>query len=95
MEETKELYDLVIVNGRIMDPETDLDTISNLGITDGKIVASGEIDGEALQRSFDSCIGVGDESNSPILKLSRHLFPDEQTSCKRANPLPFNPLKGD
>ena len=59
------------------------------------IGASGEIDGEALQRSFDSCIGVGDESNSPILKLSRHLFPDEQTSCKRTNPLPFNPLKGD
>ena len=36
------MYDLVIVNGRIMDPETDLDTISNLGITDGKIVAISE-----------------------------------------------------
>jgi len=42
MEESKNLYDLVIVNGRIMDPETDLDTISNLGITGGKIVAISE-----------------------------------------------------
>jgi N-acyl-D-aspartate/D-glutamate deacylase len=31
-------YDLVIVNGRVMDPESGLDTASNVGIKDGKIV---------------------------------------------------------
>jgi cytosine/adenosine deaminase-related metal-dependent hydrolase len=32
-------YDLVILNGRVMDPETDLDAIRNVGIRDGKIEA--------------------------------------------------------
>ena len=30
-------YDLVILNGRVMDPETGLDEIRNVGIKDGKI----------------------------------------------------------
>ena len=30
-------YDLVILNGRVIDPETMLDAVSNVGITDGKI----------------------------------------------------------
>jgi N-acyl-D-aspartate/D-glutamate deacylase len=30
-------YDLVIVNGRVMDPETKLDAVRNVGIKDGKI----------------------------------------------------------
>jgi hypothetical protein len=32
-------YDLVINNGRVMDPETNFDQVANVGITDGKIVA--------------------------------------------------------
>src|SRR5580658_3256669 len=32
-------YDLVIRNGRVMDPESDFDAIRNLGISDGKIQA--------------------------------------------------------
>jgi N-acyl-D-glutamate deacylase len=32
-------YDLVIVNGRVMDPETLYDGIANVGVTDGRIVA--------------------------------------------------------
>lgn len=32
-------YDLVILNGRVMDPESGLDTVRNVGIRDGKIVA--------------------------------------------------------
>ncbi len=32
-------YDLVIKNGRVMDPETGLDAIRNVGVTDGTIVA--------------------------------------------------------
>jgi N-acyl-D-aspartate/D-glutamate deacylase len=32
-------YDLVILNGRVMDPETKLDAVRNVGIKDGKIAA--------------------------------------------------------
>jgi len=31
-------YDVVILNGRVMDPETDFDAVRNVGIKDGKIV---------------------------------------------------------
>jgi N-acyl-D-glutamate deacylase len=30
-------YDLVILNGRVMDPETNYDAVSNVGIKDGRI----------------------------------------------------------
>ena len=30
-------YDLVILNGRVMDPETEFDAIRNVGIKDGRI----------------------------------------------------------
>ena len=33
-----ETYDLVILNGRVMDPETKLDAVRNVGVKDGKIV---------------------------------------------------------
>ena len=32
-------YDLVINNGRVMDPETMFDKVTNVGITDGRITA--------------------------------------------------------
>lgn len=32
-------YDIVLMNGRVMDPESGLDAVRNVGITDGKIVA--------------------------------------------------------
>ncbi len=32
-------YDLVILNGRVMDPETMFDDVANVGVKDGKIVA--------------------------------------------------------
>ena len=35
-------YDLVVVNGRVMDPETGLDAARNVGISDGTIVALSE-----------------------------------------------------
>ena len=34
-----ESYDLVILNGRVMDPETKLDALRNVGVRDGKIAA--------------------------------------------------------
>jgi N-acyl-D-glutamate deacylase len=35
---SNEAYDLVILNGRVMDPETMFDDVANVGIKDGKIV---------------------------------------------------------
>jgi N-acyl-D-aspartate/D-glutamate deacylase len=32
-------YDLVIVNGRVMDPKSGLDAVRNVGVRDGKITA--------------------------------------------------------
>lgn len=45
--DSQQSFDLVIVNGRVMDPETNLDAIRNVGIQDGRIVAITEdsIDG--------------------------------------------------
>ena len=36
---TNETYDLVILNGRVMDPETMFDDVANVGVKDGIIVA--------------------------------------------------------
>jgi len=43
-----EIYDLVIANGRVMDPESGLDAVRNLGIRRGKIaaVSSGPLEGK-------------------------------------------------
>jgi N-acyl-D-aspartate/D-glutamate deacylase len=35
-------YDIVIANGRVMDPETNLDAVRNVGITAGKVTAISE-----------------------------------------------------
>jgi hypothetical protein len=37
-------YDLVILNGRVMDPETEFDAVRNVGIKDGRIVTITEED---------------------------------------------------
>ena len=42
------------------------------------IASHAGIDSEALQRAFDGCIGNGDESQSPILRLTRLLATDTQ-----------------
>lgn len=39
MTNQKELYDIVIINGRVIDPETGLDAVRNVGIKGGKIAA--------------------------------------------------------
>ena len=36
---SQESYDVVILNGRVMDPETEFDAVRNVGIRDGRIVA--------------------------------------------------------
>jgi len=42
--DARETYDLVILNGRVMDPETGFDGVRNVGITDGMIVSITEDD---------------------------------------------------
>jgi N-acyl-D-aspartate/D-glutamate deacylase len=37
-------YDLVIANGRVMDPESGLDAVRNVGISDGRIRAGADAD---------------------------------------------------
>jgi G3E family GTPase len=34
------------------------------------------IDGDALQQAFDACVGTGDETQSPVLRLVRKIAPD-------------------
>ena len=34
---TEDLYDVVVLNGRVMDPESNLDAVRNLGVRGGKI----------------------------------------------------------
>src|SRR5471030_2121568 len=43
-------YDLVIANGRIMDPASGLDAVRNVGIRDGKIaaVSAGALQGKTV-----------------------------------------------
>ena len=40
------------------------------------IGADGGIDADSLRRAFDPCIGTGDESQSPILRLVRKIAPE-------------------
>jgi hypothetical protein len=38
----QETYDVLILNGRVMDPETNFDAIRNVGIKDGRIALISE-----------------------------------------------------
>jgi G3E family GTPase len=42
------------------------------------------IDCEALQQAFDACVGTGDESQSPVLRLARKLGLEERTKQHQA-----------
>jgi urease alpha subunit len=44
----KQVYDVVITNGRVMDPETNFDGIRNVGVKDGTIaiIAESDINGK-------------------------------------------------
>ena len=43
-------YDLVLQNGRIMDPETELDSVGSIGITDGviRVFSTGPLKGKTM-----------------------------------------------
>jgi len=52
-------YDLVINNGRVMDPETMYDAVANVGIKDGKIVAVGKAGNPATMDGVHPKLVVG------------------------------------
>jgi N-acyl-D-amino-acid deacylase len=54
-------YDIVILNGRVMDPETKFDAIRNVGVKDGKIVTITEkaISGEETIDAKDHVVAPG------------------------------------
>ena len=60
-------YDLVILDGRVMDPETLYDGVANVGITDGRIVADGTVQGVA----GPTIVGVEVELETPTLQQRR------------------------
>lgn len=59
--EAKTTFDIVIANGRVIDPETDLDAIRNVGIKDGVIAAiSTEVlSGERLIDASEHIVSPG------------------------------------
>src|SRR5260370_8385054 len=76
------IYDLVIANGRVMDPESGLDEVRNLGIRGGEIavVASGGLQGK---QAIDSkglvlaprCIALHPPGHEP-----ENIFPQRAAS---------------
>src|SRR5271156_3159469 len=54
-------YDLVLEGGRVMDPETGLDAVRNVGILDGKIVriSSQELSGRRLIHAAGLVVAPG------------------------------------
>jgi cytosine/adenosine deaminase-related metal-dependent hydrolase len=54
-------YDLVIENGRVMDPETGLDAVRNVGIRDGKIarISSEALSGRRVLHANGLVVGPG------------------------------------
>ena len=66
---------LVIIQGGLWDGEEPNSEIVIIGSKDG-------INEKNLQEQFDACIGTGDESQSPILRLTRFLeMEDGERRC--------------
>ncbi|MBP0494481.1 amidohydrolase family protein [Roseomonas indoligenes] len=55
------MHDLILRNGRLLDPETGLDATGDVAVRDGRIVATGRVEGEAA-REIDAaglCVAPG------------------------------------
>ena len=61
MSDAAETYDLVIANGRVMDPESSLDAVRNVGIRGGKIAAisEGPLAGKQTIQARDLVVAPG------------------------------------
>jgi hypothetical protein len=83
-------YDLVLEGGRVMDPETGTDAVSNVGIRDGKIV---RISSEALSgrrvvhaRVLDSLTCISTARTSQASASRRSMVSPRHWSWKSARP---------
>src|SRR5437762_12413292 len=56
-----ETYDLVIANGRVMDPESGLDAVRNVGIRGGKIavISTGALEGKQTMEARGLVVARG------------------------------------
>src|SRR5690348_3815479 len=76
-----ETYDLVIANGRVMDPESGLDAIRNVGIRSGKIAAisSGPLEGKQTIEAKGLIVAPG------FIDLHQHGQDAENYAAKAAD----------
>ena len=76
-----ETYDVVIANGRVMDPESGLDAIRNVGIRSGKIAAisSGPVEGKQTIEAKGLIVAPG------FIDLHQHGQDAENYAAKAAD----------
>src|SRR5256886_16776715 len=76
-----EAYDVVIANGRVMDPESGLDAIRNVGIRSGKIAAisSGPVEGKQTIEAKGLIVAPG------FIDLHQHGQDAENYAAKAAD----------
>ncbi|MGH9871886.1 MAG: amidohydrolase family protein [Pyrinomonadaceae bacterium] len=76
--QAKEVYDLVILNGRIMDPETNLDAVKTIGISHGtiKAITSGHLSGREVIDARGLVVAPG------FIDLHQHGQNDENYRAK-------------
>ena len=71
MSESNGKFDVVILNGRVMDPETDFDAVRNVGIKNGKIttITKEKIDGVDVNpdpaSGADAVVGWSEHARAP------------------------------
>src|SRR5438046_3013106 len=77
----KETYDLVIANGRVMDPESGLDAVRNMGIRGGKIavIATGPLEGKQTMEARGLVVAPG------FIDLHQHGQDAENYAVKAAD----------
>src|ERR1700737_568129 len=76
-----ESYDLVIANGRVMDPESGLDAVRNVGIRSGKIavISTGPLEGKQTIEARDLVVAPG------FIDLHQHGQDAENYAVKAAD----------
>src|SRR5467141_2846969 len=76
-----ETYDLVIANGRVMDPESGLDAVRNMGIRGGKIavISTGPLEGKQTMEARGLVVAPG------FIDLHQHGQDAENYAAKAAD----------
>ena len=94
---TADFYDVVVLNGRVMDPESNLDSVRNLGIRGGKIqtITSKSLKGHTVIDA-KGLVYVADRENSRVQIFSPDgKFVKEWTDLGKPYSLFITPVRGD